>query len=116
MRADLTTFWRLVRRAGWTVDFHFLLYPNPWPKPGQLQRRWHAHPVFPELLALGGQLEMRCNWKIYADEFAFAVSRFLGRPVEAIRLAVDEPLSPFERKYRDSGHDLYLVVSRSSGV
>jgi tRNA G46 methylase TrmB len=116
LRADLTTFWRLARRAGWTLDFHFLLYPNPWPKPGQLQRRWHAHPVFPELLALGGRLEMRCNWNIYADEFAFAVSRFLGRPIEAASLAVDAPLSPFERKYHDSGHDLYCVVSRSSGV
>jgi tRNA (guanine-N7-)-methyltransferase len=116
LRAELATFWRLAADAGWRPARHYLLYPNPWPKPGQLQRRWHAHPVFPVLLALGGRLEMRCNWSVYAEEFAYAAARLAGTPVPVVPLDVDTPLSPFERKYRDSGHALYSVVLDSSGV
>jgi len=116
VRADLTTFWRLATQARLVLDRHYLLYPNPWPKPGQLQRRWHAHPVFPELLGLGGRLEMRTNWRVYADEFAFVLFRLQSRVVEPDVLEPGEPLTPFERKYRDSGHVLYSVVSSSGGV
>ena len=110
IRAELATFWRLAVEAGWILECHYLLYPNPWPKPGQLQRRWHAHPVFSEVLRLGGRLELRTNWKIYADEFAFALNRLTGSMVEPVALEVLDPVSPFERKYRDSGHALYSVV------
>lgn len=118
LRADLTTFWRLALDAGWRLHRHYLLYPNPWPKPGDLQKRWHGHPVFPTLLQLGGRLEMRCNWEIYAREFACAVNRILGTGVEPGTLSAGPDLSPFERKYRNSGHPLYSVVVScdSSGV
>lgn len=123
LRADLMTFWRLAVTAGWRLQRHYLLYPNPWPKPAQLRRRWHAHPVFPELLRLGGQLELRCNWDVYALEFAFAANRVLGTQAQPV--ALDEPAaageqaisSPFERKYRASGHRLYsLEVSCGAGA
>lgn len=110
LRADLSTFWRLAVRAGWRLQRHYLLYPNPWPKPGAVQRRWHAHPVFPDLLKLGGRLELRTNWEIYALEFAAAVNRLLGVQVKPGTPAASPALSPFERKYRDSGHTLYSVV------
>lgn len=115
LRAELATFWRLALEAGWRLERHYLLYPNPWPKPGQLQRRWHAHPVFRDLLALGGRLEMRTNWKIYADEFAFALNRLIGSADEPEEIRVADPVSPFERKYRDSGHALYSVVAKLRG-
>lgn len=114
IRAELATFWRLALAAGWGIERHYLFYPNPWPKPTQLQRRWHAHPVFPDLMRLGGRLEMRCNWKVYADEFAFALNKFTGSEVEPVLLENPDPVSPFERKYRDSGHGLYSVVMPSS--
>ena len=109
VRAELASFWRLARQAGLVFERHYLLYPNPWPKPGHLQRRWHAHPVFSEMLGLAGRLEMRTNWRIYRDEFAFALTRLQGRKAEPAVLADSEPLTPFERKYRDSGHSLYSV-------
>lgn len=109
-RAELTTFWRLALRAGWRLERHYLLYPNPWPKPGHLQRRWHAHPVFRDMLALGGRLELRCNWLTYAQEFAFAIRRETGQGVQPLPLPGQEPLTAFERKYRASGHELYRVV------
>ena len=110
LRAELTTFWRLALQAGWRLHRHYILYPNPWPKPGALQRRWHAHPVFPELLRLGGRLEMRCNWEPYALEFALAVNRVLGTNVKPGTPPELPLMSPFERKYRNSGHRLYSVV------
>jgi tRNA (guanine-N7-)-methyltransferase len=109
-RADLVDYWRLCFDAGLRLAAHYVLYPNPWPKIGHLGRRWHGHPVFPWILALGGALECRSNWKVYAEEFAQATSFALGReqlvePWEAVT-----PLTPFERKYRDSGQLLYRVA------
>jgi tRNA G46 methylase TrmB len=116
LRAELATVWRLALRSGWRLRRHYLLYPNPWPKPGQLQRRWHAHPVFPELLRLGGRLEMRCNWAIYAHEFAAAANRVLGSRASPRLLGESVITSPFERKYRASGHPLYsLSLSCEAG-
>jgi tRNA (guanine-N7-)-methyltransferase len=128
LRAELATFWRLAVAAGWRLQRHYLLYPNPWPKPAQLRRRWHAHPVFPDLLRLGGRLELRCNWEVYAREFACAANRVLGTQAQPVALNESAELdelaaagarvisSPFERKYRASGHRLYsLEVSCGAG-
>lgn len=110
VRADLVDYWRLLFDAGARLARHYVLYPNPWPKIGHLGRRWHAHPVFPWLLALGGELECRSNWRVYTDEFALAVGWALGRPVRVEPWIATSPLTPFERKYRDSGQPLYRVA------
>ena len=73
VQADLIDFWRLALEAGWQLERHTLLYPNPYPKSVHLKRRFHASPVFPVLLALGGVIELRTNWKIYAEEFCMGV-------------------------------------------
>ncbi|MEJ2534722.1 MAG: class I SAM-dependent methyltransferase [Gammaproteobacteria bacterium] len=109
VRAELGTFWRLAHAAGWRLAHHYLLYPNPWPKPAQLRRRWHGHPAFPVLLGLGGRLCLRCNWEIYAREFARAVFLLSGRAPTVERLAAPEGLTPFERKYAASGHGIWEV-------
>ena len=110
LRAELASFWRLALQAGWRLYRHYLLYPNPWPKPGQVLRRWHAHPVFPTLLQLGGRLELRCNWEIYALEFAAAVE-MAGCGDVQLAEGVDSCITtPFENKYRNSGQTLYCVV------
>ena len=109
MRAELATFWRLLESHRIRLAKHYLLYPNPWPKPGQLLRRWHAHPVFPTMLRLGGTLEMRTNWQVYASEFALAIAQLSGQPVSVEPLPAGQPLSQFERKYLHSGHALYRV-------
>ena len=110
VRADLVDFWRLLHAANLRLARHYILYPNPWPKIGHLGRRWHAHPVFPFVPLLGGVLESRTNWRVYAEELAFALGVVLGREVACEPYEAVVPLTPFERKYRDSGQALYRVV------
>jgi tRNA (guanine-N7-)-methyltransferase len=111
VRADLVDYWRLLFDAGVRLDRHYLLYPNPWPKIGHLRRRWHGHPVFPALLALGGVLECRSNWPIYIAEHALAVEKLTGRAAPCEAYLPEQAMTPFERKYLDSGHRLYRTVS-----
>ena len=110
VRADLVDYWRLMAEAGIRLARHYILYPNPWPKIGHLARRWHAHPVFPFVPRLGGRLECRSNWNIYVEEFSAALSLLTGRPAPFEAFEAPSPLTPFERKYRDSGQTLYRCV------
>jgi tRNA (guanine-N7-)-methyltransferase len=109
VRADLVDFWRLLAEEGPRLARHYILYPNPWPKIGHLGRRWPAHPVFPFILRAGGALECRSNWAVYVAEFAFALELALGRPMPWGAFETECPLTPFERKYRDSGQALYRL-------
>lgn len=109
VRADLVDYWRLLADAGVRLARHYILYPNPWPKIGHLARRWHAHPVFPVIPRLGGILECRSNWRVYIEEHAFALGTLLGREVPWESFEAPAPLTPFERKYRDSGQPLYRL-------
>lgn len=110
VRADLVDYWRLLAQARLRLERHYVLYPNPWPKIGHLGRRWHAHPVFPFIVQLGGALECRTNWHVYADEFAYALGVVSGRRVVSEPYVAETPLTPFERKYRDSGQMLYRIA------
>lgn len=107
VRADLVDFWRLMVDARLQLDQHYILYPNPWPKIGHLGRRWPAHPVFPFVPRLGGVLECRTNWQVYIAEFCTALQILIERPVAWETFEAPKPLTPFERKYRDSGQTLY---------
>ncbi len=109
VRADLVDFWRLMLAEGVHPEKHYLLYPNPWPKKDQLGRRWHGHPVFPAVVALGGQVECRSNWQTYVEEFALTLTQLSGVATRAERYDADPatPLTPFEEKYLMSGHALW---------
>jgi tRNA G46 methylase TrmB len=106
VQAECGDFWRLALDAGWTLSRHFLLYPNPWPKPGQLQRRIHGSADFADLLALGGSIELRSNWQVYVEEFAKSLE-LAGQNAAAEPFAAEHALSLFERKYQSSGHELW---------
>ena len=107
LRCDLVDFWLLAARAGWRFERQYLLYPNPWPKPEYVMRRWPGHPVLPAILACGGTLELRTNWDVYAAEWAEAL-RVLG-PEACVETLAPDGLSPFEVKYAASGHRLWRV-------
>ncbi|MGO1343282.1 tRNA (guanine(46)-N(7))-methyltransferase TrmB [Chromohalobacter japonicus] len=111
IRADLVDFWRLALQEGWQPARHYLLYPNPYPKPAHLKMRWHGHPVFPALAGLGGELEARSNWRLYLEELALALAQATGREPH---LEPCEPsgeyLTPFEHKYHASGQPLWRLT------
>ncbi len=106
LRCDLVDFWQLAAQARLRCTAQSILYPNPWPKAEHLMRRWHAHPVLPAILALGGTIELRTNWRVYAEEFATALC-LCGADVELAGFVADAPLTSFERKYAASGHALW---------
>jgi tRNA G46 methylase TrmB len=105
VRADLQDFWRLALAADWRPAHHYLLYPNPWPKPSAFGRRWHGHPVLPVILALGGWIELRSNWELYVREFALALEIWgIASRIDVLESVPEEgALTPFERKYLASG-------------
>lgn len=111
VRADLNDFWRQAIAAKWQLSHHYILYPNPWPKAKHLQRRWHGGPLFPSILALGGELELRSNWPIYLQEFAAALT-LAGKSstLQALPEGLD-PITPFERKYQATEQVLWQLQS-----
>lgn len=116
IRADLVDFWRLAAAANWRPDYHFLLYPNPSPKKKDFKLRWHGHPVFKDLVALGGHFECRTNWRIYVEEMQQAL-KLMGVAADLQPLVVsDEPLTPFEYKYANSGHELWQLTAPLNAV
>ncbi len=111
LRADVIDFWRLAKQAGWKPVRHYLLYPNPYPKSAHLQRRWHASPSFADIVGLGGRIEVRSNWRIYIEEFAQAL-QVVGYTCQAESYQADTPMTPFERKYWNSGQQSWRVVTQ----
>lgn len=111
LRADLNDFWRQAIAAGWQINRHYILYPNPWPKAKHVQRRWHGGPLFPSIVALGGKLELRSNWLIYLEEFAAALA-LAGHSSSIQALSSEiEPITPFERKYQATAQVLWQLQS-----
>jgi len=111
IRMDLVDFYLLADRHHWHVTQQFWFYPNPWPKKKHLQRRWHGNAIFPVIIRLGGRIELRCNWEIYAREFihSIALSGLTNYSYQADYIPA-HTISPHEKKYRDSGHRLYRCV------
>lgn len=107
LRARCEDIWRLLVSDGITLEYHYLFYPNPWPKACHLQRRVHGHASFPLLTRLGGVLELRSNWQLYVEEFGLAM-QLAGQTGYVGTVPGNEPpLSLFEQKYRESGHPLW---------
>lgn len=109
LRADVNDFWRLAASKGCQFSRHYLLYPNPYPKPSQLQKRWHASAVMPALMALANTVEVRSNWLLYLQEFEQSAKcyGFTGRFAD---VTSSEPMTPFERKYQHSGQSCFSLV------
>lgn len=109
MRARAEDVWVAFARVQRPIEQLYFLYPNPWPKSVHLQRRWHAHGAFPAACASARLLVLRTNWKIYAEEFAQALGMVTEQTPAVVPLADVSPLTPFEKKYLESGHALYEV-------
>ncbi|WP_240554920.1 tRNA (guanine(46)-N(7))-methyltransferase TrmB [Oceanicoccus sagamiensis] len=109
LRADVDDFWRLAVDANWQLARHCVFYPNPWPKSSQLKRRVHGSPLFPSLLALKGEVELRSNWPVYVQEFAAALE-IAGFSAKSKPFTPEPVITPFERKYGESGQVLWRCI------
>ncbi len=109
IRADISDFIRLAREHRWQIEKLFLLYPNPYPKSTQVQRRWHASPTMADMMFICRQIEVRSNWRIYCEEFAEACQQY-GWHSKLTSISADRPLTLFERKYADSGQTCWRLT------
>ena len=133
VRAELTDFWRCCLEDGWHVDQHYILYPNPYPKKNRIKKRFYAHPSFPLIISLGGDITVRSNWQGYLKEFAQSVVHasdnaheadgvasmarpYLEDALRGPRERTDKSVSwtLFEKKYDDVGESTYELVLRNS--
>lgn len=115
-RIELVDFWLLAAAAGWCFEKVYLLYPNPWPKAEHLKHRWHGHAIFPYILHSARAFELRCNWQVYAQEFARCCGLVLGGEAPQVQGFQPEAyLTAFERKYALAGQGLYRVVGGCEG-
>jgi tRNA G46 methylase TrmB len=110
LQANTEDMVRLILKAQLPVALQCFFYPNPYPKPKHLQRRWHGHPVFPKIVELCDKIWLRTNWEIYAREMASGLNQLnpyfkAGSKV----FEPDEPMTRFEMKYQTSGHKLFEV-------
>lgn len=117
-RAELCELVLVMYARGCKVEQFDFMYPNPWPKSQHFGRRWYGHPIWPVALAVGQRVELRTNWEIYAQEFAYALGLWVPQPAgqgqcEAWSVAPDDALTAFERKYSLASHPLYRVVGRA---
>lgn len=108
LRCDCTDFWRLAEERSIKFEQHYLLYPNPYPKSKHLKRRWHGHPAFSSLIAISTRIELRTNWKVYAEEFLAALG-LAGLCGSMSEYGGQPSITAFERKYQKSGHDLWVI-------
>lgn len=120
-RAELCELVLMMYAKGCSVDHVDFMYPNPWPKSQHFGRRWYGHPIWPLALAVGHQIELRTNWEVYAQEFAYALELWVpqGADQAASRPWIVEPeqaLTAFERKYRRAGHPLFRVLGRGGAA
>lgn len=116
IRADLNDFWRLLFKHKLTFDKQYLLYPNPYPKAKQIQKRWYASAVTPFIMQTSNCIEVRSNWRLYLEEFG-VVAKHYGFTSQISALSKQNPaITPFERKYQQSGQTCYkLLIERAHG-
>jgi len=118
LRCECMDFWKLADNAQWFFDLHTLYYPNPYPKPKHLQRRWHGEAAFKHLIAISQNIELRSNWKIYVEEFYIALT-LACQSYGTIRFNEYFPeyaITAFERKYLQSQHSLWQVSCQQKSL
>lgn len=116
LQAHCEAVWRYLVEHEHRVHAHYLLYPNPWPKPGHLGRRVHGHPAFTLLPKLGGIIELRSNWQVYVEEFGVALN-LLGI-ASCVRMLAETTIDMtlFERKYRLAGQPLWQLSANTDSA
>jgi tRNA (guanine-N7-)-methyltransferase len=109
-----------------SVDRIFLLYPNPYPKKSDLNKRWHAMPFMGKLvqcLKEEGEIILATNERSYFEEAKEFMTGTWGlRMIEELQFTQENspfraPRTHFERKYLARGEICFQLRFRvNSGM
>lgn len=98
-----------------SVEGYFLMYPNPYPKRSQRNKRFHAMPFTEEMirsLKKGGKLHLVTNQNFYVKEAAEYYTKVWK--LEPIHMeSFDQRVHPrthFEKKYLNRGERCYELI------
>lgn len=109
MQSVWPLLWKMTESKEINVEKQYILYPNPWPKLKGLKRRWYANPMLAFIMALESPVEARSNWPSYLEDFG-KVWEHLGGGSSSLEVyRPDRFISAFERKYSESGQELYKL-------
>lgn len=102
-----------------SVENYFFLYPNPYPKKKQANKRWYRMPFMQHVLATlkkKGRIHMATNMKYYAEETEEFMTKewglkFVGKQIYS---SIDECPFParthFEKKYLERGETCWNLI------
>ncbi len=98
----------------------YLLYPNPYPKNSQRNKRFLATSSFQFLLSTlrpQGFIELRSNESFYIEEAIYLAQEVWGLSLESKQLVRDleekeKGVTHFERKYLKSNQDCIRLIFR----
>lgn len=102
-----------------SVDEFYLLYPNPFPKPKDYNKRWVCMPFFGQLiqtLKSGGTITIATNEKFYFEE-AKAVNELVwGLEIVEQRQIYQSEVARthFEKKYLSREESCYNLIFKKS--
>ncbi|MFN8369910.1 MAG: hypothetical protein U0T83_04695 [Bacteriovoracaceae bacterium] len=98
-----------------SVDRYIMLYPNPYPKSKQQNKRFHCMPfmeVIRKTLKPGGEIIMATNEEFYAKEALDWMNSYWGFDLirDEILRNGDTPRTHFEKKYLLSNQKCFNLV------
>lgn len=97
----------------------FFLYPNPWPKKRQGNKRFFVSPafqIFDQRLKRNGEIYLASNIFEYVEEAKEALEKNWKYRVEVFQKIPEsqEPRTLFEKKYKERGENLFELRARKS--
>ncbi len=106
-----------------TFEKIFFLYPNPYPKNNQRNKRFFAMPLFKNYLhtlKLGGEIEMRTNQLFYLEEAKILATEVWNLECQycgPLREESEKGITHFERKYLKREETCYeLILKKTSST
>lgn len=107
-----------------SLDRIILMYPNPFPKKKDLNKRWYAMPFMSHLLKClktNGELLLVTNEKFYMDEASLYFSKVWGlaqvefTQFSAVTVPGGRPRTHFEKKYLNRGETCFQLKVQKQG-
>lgn len=100
-----------------SIDQYFFLYPNPYPKKKQSNKRWHRSSFFHfvlQTLKTKGQIHIATNESFYYEECLDYLENYWGLKILLNRKFDHRdlllPRTHFEKKYLARGQKAYEII------